>query len=245
MNVPFFKIRCDGFPYMNLGMKILYSIPCCLSDSSAMALGQNEQKFQLTFSCLFVNRQHYAAHLLPIQENAVRLGILPINGILNSLSGNNLLAFFCSVIAHTKFYLGSISERPLIVLNELFPVIFLQWKEGNICFYIVHVYCYLTWNLLVLLLNNRNDKFRFLCLLMLQIYKELSEKKAFGKEIICGKEKKKLFFQIFHLKCLREFMVFCNFANRKEVLLQPTNFDLDSPSRRRVVFLTGSLTIIF
>ena len=35
------------------------------------------------------------------------------------------VSFFCSVIAHTKFYLGSISERPLIVLDELFPVIFL------------------------------------------------------------------------------------------------------------------------
>ena len=125
MNVPFFKIRCDGFPYMNLGMKMFYSLPCCLSDSFAMALGKDEQNFQLTFFCLFVNGQHHAAHLLPVHDYAIGLAILPINGILDSFSGNNILSFFCSVFAHTKFYLGSISERPLIVLDELFPVIFL------------------------------------------------------------------------------------------------------------------------
>ena len=45
-----------------------------------MALRKDEQQLKFTFCCVFVNLKHDPAHLLPIKDNPVGLGILPVDG---------------------------------------------------------------------------------------------------------------------------------------------------------------------
>jgi hypothetical protein len=70
--------------------------------------------------------------LLSFKDNPICLGILPVNGFLDGLAGDDLLPLLATLVPHTELQLGSILEGPLVVQNELLPVFGLQGKEYDI-----------------------------------------------------------------------------------------------------------------
>ena len=132
VDVALFKVRGNGFPDLDLRMPRFNRLPGRLSDALAVDLRQNEKQLQLAFGRVFVYAQDYAAHLLTVQDNPVSLRILSVDGIFDSLSGDDLLAFLATFVPLPELLLGTILERPLVVPDELLPVIGLQGKECNL-----------------------------------------------------------------------------------------------------------------
>jgi hypothetical protein len=58
--------------------------------------------------------------------------MLPVDGILDGLAGNDIFAFLATLIPHPELLLGAIFERPLVIQNELIPVFGLQGDENDV-----------------------------------------------------------------------------------------------------------------
>ena len=104
-------------------------LPRRLADAFAMALRKDEQQFKLAFRRFLVDLKHNATNRLSVQDDPVGLGILAIDGILDSFAGNHIIAFLATIIPHPELLLGTVLERPLIVQDELLPVLGMQGNE--------------------------------------------------------------------------------------------------------------------
>ena len=129
VDIALLEIRGDGFPDEDLRMQCFNGLPSSLADAFAVAIRKDEQQFEIALCCLFVNLKHNAADLLLVQDNPVGFGVLSIDGILDSFSGDYLFPFLTTIIQHPELLLGAILERPLVVQDELLPVFGLQRNE--------------------------------------------------------------------------------------------------------------------
>ena len=126
MDVALLEVGCDGFPNADLGMQCLDGTPRCLSDATAMDFGRNEEQLELSLRFVPVDAQYHTAHEPIVENDAVGFGTFAVDAPLDGGARNDFRTFFGSVIAHSKLYLGSITECPLKVEDELLAVILVQ-----------------------------------------------------------------------------------------------------------------------
>ena len=69
---------------------------------------------------------------ITIEENAVRFGVFAINRGFYGGTGNDFPFLFKMVVEKAELLSGTVLERPLVVEDELFAVVGLQWREGYI-----------------------------------------------------------------------------------------------------------------
>lgn len=53
MDIPLFKIRCNGLSYFDLGVHFFYRIPCGIADTFAVNARRNKQDLQLTVDTVY------------------------------------------------------------------------------------------------------------------------------------------------------------------------------------------------
>ena len=66
---------------------------------------------------------------MSVQDDPVGLGRLSVDGMLDRRAGDDFLTFLATVIPHPELLLGAVLERPLVVQDELFPILGLQGNQ--------------------------------------------------------------------------------------------------------------------
>ena len=114
VDVALLEVRGDCLPNLDLRRLRFHRLPGGLANALAVDLRQNEKQLQLAVGRLFVYSQDNAAHLLPVEYDPVSLGILPVDGIFDGLTGDDLIAFLATLIPRPELLLGRTGRsRPM------------------------------------------------------------------------------------------------------------------------------------
>ena len=131
VDVPGFEEGRAGLSDIRLRVQALYGLPGSIADAFAVGVGRNKQQIQMVVLGCFVDFQHHAAHDLAVLSDAV--GHSVADAFFDGLPGNNLPILLHMIVAATELFHRSVFECPLVVQNELFPIVCGQNGQRDVC----------------------------------------------------------------------------------------------------------------
>ena len=100
MNIAFFKIRRNGFPYFYFRVQFFDCTPGGIADSFAVHFGRNKQQFEVSQVSIDFNDR--AANRPAILHDPISFPAF--DGSPDGLSGNDFTFFFEMIIPAAKFF---------------------------------------------------------------------------------------------------------------------------------------------
>ncbi len=125
MYIAFLKIRCYGFPNLNLMMQFFNRTPGGIANTFAVNFWRNKQQFEIP--SVSINFDDCAANRLSVPHDPISFPFF--NGSLNGLPGNDLTIIFEMIISASEFFQCTVIKCFLIIRYELFPIIGSEWYK--------------------------------------------------------------------------------------------------------------------